>query len=167
MATHSSVLAWRIPGMGEPGGLPSLGSHRVGHDWSDLAAAAADSSPEFQDLGNFLLPPSNIHHNWSHIKHIQPWEACQLLCPGTRWLNQRCQLLLYLFLLPHCSLWTESLCSSDPLFSRHPPYTKLSGTSVSHCLAQSRYSITVWWMNIWQSKEIYNHVQNLPRSLTA
>ena len=39
MATHSSVLAWRIPGMGEPGGLPSLGSHRVGHNWSDLAAA--------------------------------------------------------------------------------------------------------------------------------
>ena len=38
MATHSSVLAWRIPGMGEPGGLPSMGSHRVGHDWSDLAA---------------------------------------------------------------------------------------------------------------------------------
>ena len=32
MATHSSVLAWRIPGMGEPGGLPSMGSHRVGHD---------------------------------------------------------------------------------------------------------------------------------------
>jgi len=41
MATHSSVLAWRIPGMGEPGGLPSMGSHRVGHDWSDLAAATA------------------------------------------------------------------------------------------------------------------------------
>ena len=40
MATHSSVLAWRIPGMGEPGGLPSMGSHRVGHDWSDSAAAA-------------------------------------------------------------------------------------------------------------------------------
>ena len=39
MATHSSVLAWRIPGMAEPGGLPSMGSHRVGHDWSDLAAA--------------------------------------------------------------------------------------------------------------------------------
>ena len=41
MATHSSVLAWRIPGMEEPGGLPSVGSHRVGHNWSDLAAAAA------------------------------------------------------------------------------------------------------------------------------
>ena len=44
MATHSSVLAWRIPGTGEPGGLPSLGSHRVGHDWSDSAAAAAAAS---------------------------------------------------------------------------------------------------------------------------
>ena len=41
MPTHSSVLAWKIPGTGEPGGLPSLGSHRVGHDWRDLAAAAA------------------------------------------------------------------------------------------------------------------------------
>ena len=41
MATHSSVLAWRIPGTGEPGGLLSVGSHRVGHDWSDLAAVAA------------------------------------------------------------------------------------------------------------------------------
>ena len=40
MATHSSVLAWRIPGTGEPDGLPSMWSHRVGHDWSDLAAAA-------------------------------------------------------------------------------------------------------------------------------
>ena len=56
MATHSGVLAWRIPGMGEPGALPSMGRtesdttlpsmgwHRVGHDWSDLAAAAAAAS---------------------------------------------------------------------------------------------------------------------------
>ena len=40
MATHSSVLAWRIPGTGEPGRLPSMGSHRGGHNWSDSAAAA-------------------------------------------------------------------------------------------------------------------------------
>ena len=40
MATHSSVFAWRIPGMAEPGGLPSMVSHRVGHNWSDLAVAA-------------------------------------------------------------------------------------------------------------------------------
>ena len=42
MATHSTALAWRIPGMGEPGGLPSMGSHRVGHDLSDSAAAASE-----------------------------------------------------------------------------------------------------------------------------
>ena len=41
MAAHSGVLPWRIPGTGEPGGLPSMESHRVGHDWSDLAAEAA------------------------------------------------------------------------------------------------------------------------------
>jgi len=39
MATHSSVLAWRIPGMGDPGGLQSMGLHRIGHNWSDLATA--------------------------------------------------------------------------------------------------------------------------------
>ena len=55
MATHSSVLAWRIPGMGESGGLLSLGSHRVGHDWSDLAAAA-------------VLPGKPLHYGrWEWI----------------------------------------------------------------------------------------------------
>ena len=49
MATHSSILAWRIPGTGEPGGLPSTGSHRIGHDWSDLAAAAVTF--QFEDIG--------------------------------------------------------------------------------------------------------------------
>ena len=56
MATHSSVLAWRIPGTGKPGGLPSMGSHKVKHDWSDLAAAAAadrkESASNAKDLGS-------------------------------------------------------------------------------------------------------------------
>ena len=62
MATHSSVLAWRIPGTAEPGGLPSMGSHRVGHDWSDLAAAAAAAAaaappppPGYKDAQTVLL----------------------------------------------------------------------------------------------------------------
>ena len=62
MATHSSVLAWRIPGTGEPGGLPSMGSHRVRHYWSDLAAAAAchvTSSPEWGDHGNRINVSKN------------------------------------------------------------------------------------------------------------
>ena len=54
MATHSSVLARRTPGTGEPGGLPSMGSHRVGHDWSDLAAAAGDNEGQ----GSFGMLPS-------------------------------------------------------------------------------------------------------------
>ena len=44
MATHSSVLAWRIPGTGEPGGLPFMGSHRVRHDWSDLTTAEVQNN---------------------------------------------------------------------------------------------------------------------------
>ena len=52
MATHSSVLAWRIPGTGKPGGLPFLGSHRVGHDRSDLAAAA---TIQVQGLSKYLF----------------------------------------------------------------------------------------------------------------
>ena len=55
MATHSSVLAWRIPGMGEPGELPSVGSHRVGHDWNDLAVAAARKKWWEWRKGSFLL----------------------------------------------------------------------------------------------------------------
>ena len=56
MATYSSVLAWRIPGTAEPGGLLSMGSHRVGHDWSDLAAAA------------WLKKVSSLaHSSWSQI----------------------------------------------------------------------------------------------------
>ena len=63
MATYSSVLAWRIPGTGEPGGLPSLGLHRVGHDWSDLAAAAAVSCCQREEetchsVGTFCHFPS-------------------------------------------------------------------------------------------------------------
>ena len=62
MATHSSILAWRVPGTEEPSGLPSMGSHRVGHDRSDLAAAAYAIS-EFM-LHIFLM--INVIVNWKH-----------------------------------------------------------------------------------------------------
>ena len=54
MATHFSVLAWRIPGTGEPGGLLSMGSHKIGHDWSDLAAAAAAAAVICVSVSLFL-----------------------------------------------------------------------------------------------------------------
>ena len=61
MATHSSVLAWRIPGMVEPGGLPSMGSHRVGHDWSDSRSSIL-SEPQFLHLwnGNNSINPTDF-----------------------------------------------------------------------------------------------------------
>jgi len=57
MATHSSALDWRIPGTGEPVGLPSMGLHRVGHDWSDLAAWALIlfTTSSFIELSYFAL----------------------------------------------------------------------------------------------------------------
>ena len=61
MATHSSVLAWRIPGMGEPGGLPSMWSHRVGHDLSNLAAAVADGFQK-REPASSLFPYFLVEH---------------------------------------------------------------------------------------------------------
>ena len=72
MATHSSVLAWRIPGMGKPGGLLSMGSHRVGHDWSDLAAAAITTHPVFLKLDESWL----VNSTWSWF--YQLWVATQI-----------------------------------------------------------------------------------------
>ena len=60
MATHSSVLAWRIPGTGEPGGLSSMGSHRVGHDRSNLAVAAVNGMDEH------CLEKINVCHALQH-----------------------------------------------------------------------------------------------------
>ena len=62
MATHSSVLAWRIPGTGEPGGLPPMGLHRVEHDWSDLAAAFTYSVNKHKCLN---VSPCSVSGNGS------------------------------------------------------------------------------------------------------
>ena len=59
MATHSSIIACRVPGTGEPGGLLSMGSHRVGHDSSDLAAAAIDLNPLVKRILLIGLPIKN------------------------------------------------------------------------------------------------------------
>ena len=95
MAAHSSVLAWRSPGTAEPGGLPSMVSHKVGHNWSDLAAAAAYLSykgiPErtrsrcltedILDFSCFHLSSSECEDVWSnwedlHIHDIESFYPC-------------------------------------------------------------------------------------------
>ena len=65
MATHSSVLAWRIPGTGEPGRRPSMGSCRVGHDWSDLAACRCLSTENKLQL--LLLPACFKNVLWNSV----------------------------------------------------------------------------------------------------
>ena len=88
MATHSSVLAWRIPGTAEPGGLPSLGSHRVRHDWSDLAAAAAalgslDPKVQIASSGTCIFFSMSLlicPQCWLHSQADPPWGRKMLIC---------------------------------------------------------------------------------------
>ena len=77
MATHCSVLAWRIPGKGEPGGLPSMGSHRVGHDWSDLAAAAAAGTSQVAQTVK-RLPTMRV----GKISWRRKWQPTPIFLPG-------------------------------------------------------------------------------------
>ena len=79
MATHSSVLAWRIPGTGEPGGLPSMGSHRVRHDWSDLAIAKVFTESVdmnlsklqeiVKDKGDWHSTVPGVAKSWTQLSH--------------------------------------------------------------------------------------------------
>ena len=80
MATHSSVLAWRIPGTGEPGGLLSMGSHRVGHDWSDLAAAIP-TFLWFPFARNTFFHP--LAFSWSVSLDLK-WVLCVCVCMCTQ-----------------------------------------------------------------------------------
>ena len=87
MATHSSVPAWRIPGTGEPGGLPFMGSHRVRHDWSDLAAAAV-----IQKEVKLYHEGKLLHCKWSGQSEAWDagnvsWQSGLTMCPlGSDWI---------------------------------------------------------------------------------
>ena len=78
MATHSSVLTWRIPGTGEPGGLLSLGSHRVRHDWSDWAAAAA-----IMEYIVFLI--GNLSWNLKYWRDQSGQGSMEVICIKKNW----------------------------------------------------------------------------------
>ena len=82
MATHSTVLAWRIPGTEEPGRRPSMGSHRVGHDWSNLRAAAA--WPSNPTTGH--IPWEN--HYWKRCMH--PNVHVALFTIARTWKQPKC-----------------------------------------------------------------------------
>ena len=147
MAPHSSVLAWRIPGMAEPGGLPSMGSHRVGHDWSDLAAAAAIG------VSWVLMSPTILCYCQFLLLCLLVFILCTevLLC----WVHRYLQLLcLPLALIPwslhsvliSCNLlyfkvyfvWYEDCYSSFLLCSICRKYIFPSSHSQSICVLRSK-----------------------------
>ena len=131
-ATHSSALAWKIPGMGEPGGLLSMGSHRVGHDWSDLAAAAAARwLNEFSDLletGECLEKRTRIHHLKIH--------TCSLFSQTGEYNNDRMWMFpLYEFSSVQFShsVMSESLRSHEPQHARPPCPSSTAGVYPNSC----------------------------------
>ena len=86
MAIHSSVLAWRIPGTEEPGGLPSMGLHRVGHDWSDLAAVATRNvlgkTYKKRGSGRHIWLSQRLHHeSKGRTLNTAPWSSHKT-CPN-------------------------------------------------------------------------------------
>ena len=136
MATHSSVLAWRIPGMEEPGGLPSLGLHRVRHDWSDLAAAAAVfiSKALCAALGKadhafflktiYIFPPFLQHYvlpvlsipTWFYFSPT--WAPLPLSPLKICWMQDWCSLRVTIFelIVSHCLCFHRFLIPLCPSF---------------------------------------------------
>ena len=139
MATHSSVLAWRIPGTGQPAGLPSLGSHRVEHDWSDLAAAAAAAEAgeakgqvELQRLSLQIF--RYLFANFSYIQFFWGLPPPSLPVPCSSIQLPKSDIRLWLvppFCYPTVSLpWSDhstSLLSGVPSFRFSPPVHPLQG----------------------------------------
>ena len=118
MATHSSVLAWRIPGTGKPGGLPFMGSHRVGHNWSDLAAAAAAVPLKLYQY-NFCF---SIYRFLNHcqVKKISVLQTCLEL--ETKETLLAGKVALYL-LLKKKMLWSSSFLPWFRFFIHPPSFT--------------------------------------------
>jgi len=140
MATHSSVLAWRVPGTGEPGGLPSVGLHRVGHNWSDLAAAAARPQKRNNNIVNRDFPGGQwLKRHTPNVGHLGS-------VPGQGTRSQMLQLrvhVLYLKILyaamnnedPTCRnacVHTKSLQSCPTLCD---PWSEWVAISFSTCAA--------------------------------
>ena len=83
MVTYSSVLAWRIPGTGQPGGLPSMGLNRVGHDWGDLAAAASYIMCIVHSVWSIVLTLYGTMFFTGHnqqIRHTECFSRCPTKC---------------------------------------------------------------------------------------
>ena len=156
MAAHSSVLAWRIPGMGEPGGLLSLGSHRVGHDWSDFAAAASNSTLSDQSAKSLPDVKMNILSTIGQNSHEMPPRITDKLMT----MNGLCQLETGTCHLPlqrlnhgHCSCWP-----STSLKEVHGGYQKwsppCSGKNWQNRPSDRYFQEKILWVSILASSHM-------------
>ena len=154
MATHSSVLAWRIPGMGEPGGLLSMGSQRVGHDWSNLAAAV--------NLGVEVLSQRSLSIllRMRHVKGLSPHKSRAPKQRGLRYTLKEVSdtepadwgLRVNLLLKPPCSRsrvvlhWLGSAAYQGHLMSDFSQwFTHLPMWALTGCLLRS----CLWYYTDW------------------
>ena len=149
MATHSSVLALRIPGTGEPGGLPSMGSNRVGQDWSDLAAAAAVLSYPLRCMQvnsqrsgkcvRFELHPVLI--SFEIGLKLSPRTLLWSVLSVPNWianLTEELSILFYWF-------FVQNILYSA-LYTMTTPYSLLLVSDTSLCRGTSREHM--WWSNV-------------------
>ena len=147
MATHSSVLVWRIPGTGEPGRLPSMGPHRVRHDWSGLAAAAATAAHPL------------LHSQTEPLKIPQIWDiSCYSSFAWNAFLVCSVMMLIFLQnfmqmspLLRHCLWlrWTETRAVPSVFLSHTIKFPRKSDTVqlfLSTCLSPILSTMTFFFM---------------------
>ena len=128
MATHSSVLAWRIPGIGESGGLLSMGSRRVGHDWSDLVATAVIFIKRYINRSSVNKKIIIVYDVLIELQFSSVTQSCLTLCdpmnrstPGLPVHHQLSE-----FTQTHVHRVSDAIQSSHPLSSASPPALNLS-----------------------------------------
>ena len=140
MATHSSVLAWRIPGTGEPGGLLSVGSHRVRHDWSDLAAAAVA-------LDITLKALISLKHTYFHPRSyldIYQYHIYKPLKKRRIWFDYKCNSIKLHKFTKLQSFFREAKCTPIEIILRH----FILFAAFVHVTFFSLYFLLVCWYSI-------------------
>ena len=152
MATHSSVLARRIPGMGEPVGLPSMGSHRVGHDWSDLAACSEVIYIYYFCMGEILsddvllcIPSHIILVWWSHVRSSES---------TTVDLHAACMLSHFSLVQLFATLWTVACQASLSLGFSRQEYQSGSHALLQRIFPTQRLNLHRWQiLSCWATRE--------------
>ena len=170
-ATHSSILAWRIPGMTEPGGLPSMGLHGVGHDWRDLAVACRqhhsngrkqkgakelldeDEGGEWKSWQKMQHSINEDHGIWSHeflpkiVKQWEQWVTLFSWAPKLLWMMTTAKKLKH-FLLGRKVMTNLNSSLKSRTFVNKGPYSQSYGFSSSH--------VWMWELDHKEGRELNN-----------